>query len=270
MDIPYRDEIREVRAKARRSEVAADLVRRARLIETELQVLRRQAELAPELPVATPGEPVIEEAIEAFPHLDALRQAAPDPAATGLARLTARVQQMRSLIQLLEPVASEYREHQHSLHHLSKAQGEALMAPEHDGHRAALQSHRREHAEASHTLQGLLLQRQVLEPLRILLSTLIPQARDLLAPPNPTLGARTMTATLCEQVAVLIEDTTLSLDLPDPSEVTDAPSTIEAALARLDRTLAAVDQEAQRLDALVEAARARADEHEGWLREHLG
>ncbi|TVQ86511.1 MAG: hypothetical protein EA397_20140 [Deltaproteobacteria bacterium] len=130
MKLPMYEEVSEARRLAEEAADAAKFHLEAGGALTSLSMFKHYLTGGIALDPVLPGTDLVERAIDRFPHLRALHEAAPREGAPDAERLHARIQQLQSLQQMLGPIAAKLELRSSEVHRLQHAQHHHLIKPE--------------------------------------------------------------------------------------------------------------------------------------------
>ena len=130
MKLPMYEEVSEARRLAEEAADAAKFHLEAGGALTSLSMFKHYLTGGIALDPVLPGAELVERAVQRFPHLQALHEAAPPEGAQDAERLQARIQQLQSLQQMLGPIAAKQELRASEVHRLQHEQHHHLIKPE--------------------------------------------------------------------------------------------------------------------------------------------
>jgi len=269
--LPLRDEVREARRRSKEAEAAMTLSQQVGIALSAVSVTERQVRGMDVDDVELPGGELVKQAIEAYPELAGLADIAPDPQAPLLKRLEQRRVQLRTIDQVIRPLASQLEERAHKVHELQHEQYQILQKPEYEELREQLNTRHATRSRCNMALGRLRGRRQSLMPAERAVEMFLPQAEQELARPDDGFNremARGRLLTLVETLDTTARVLGLEVSLPDLSKLND-PDCDDDVLHEAARALHVLQDaarvEVEELDAEIERLEAELEEATDWM-----
>lgn len=274
--LPFADEVREARALAAQAEKAANLSQRIGIVLSAVSITERQVRSIDTDEVEIPGAEVIAEAIDTYPELAGLSAIAPDPSTPALRQLAQRRLQLKTIDQLVRPLAADHHERMTRVHELQHQQIKALQDPRFDALRAELDARGEVRRKGFMTVSRLRSRRQSMLPTERAIDDFLPQVQTELDNEGSARDlefARMRLLTLVDTLGITARSVGMEAHLPDTTVLADpdcSRASMEAAVAGLQQLRAATQIEIEMLEAEISRIEAEIDEATEWMVSRTG
>lgn len=276
MKLPLFEEVREARRLAVESDQAARLHTQAGTTLSALSIAGRRITHGVELPSSLPGDDLIDEAIQAFPHLNSIAELAPAVELPAEQRLARRRQQLLALQELLAPIASQQQARAARVHALQHEQFHHLSDPAYAELRQGIEERNRYRADVQlaiidqrNRLNGLAPACEGLDQLLPMIAAELEHLDDPVA--RSRAASRLTAATRIVGPALAVA----SISVPLPASIAAGTVTVDddglrAALDAWTRLAAALHSERDACQAELERLTRTYDDATAWILERTG
>lgn len=274
--LPLRDEVAQARIRAKRAEDAMNLSQQTGIALTAIAIVERQVRALDLDEVELPGDAIVESAAAAYPELAALRDIGPDPSTPPTRQLEQRRMQLRTIDQVLRPLAADFDDLSAEVHELQHQQFRMLQQPEYAELREELDARNDIRRRASIAMGRLKARRESLLPAEKAVELFLPQAEQELAAADDPMQrelARGRLLTLLQTLDTAARAVGQHMELPDTTLLMD-PDCPVAVLSDAVRALSvlrdATHTEAAKLQEKIDHQQALADQATAWMLERTG